>query len=65
MKAITSVKHKLPLLNPCWLFQIIFFSITCLEMASERICSIIFLETEVRLTGLYFPTVSFFFLKVE
>ena len=64
MKAIRSVKHNLPLLNPCWLFPIIFLSIMCLEVASERICSIIFLETEVRLTGLYFPTVSLFLKMV-
>lgn len=53
MKAIRSVKHRLPLLNPCLLFPIIFLSVMCLEMASERICSIIFLEAEGRLTGLY------------
>lgn len=63
MKAVMSVKHKLPLLKPCWLFLIIFLSIVCLEMASE-ICSIIFLGTKVRLTGLYFPTVPLFFLKM-
>lgn len=54
----------MPLLNPCWLFPIIYLFIMSLEMASERIFSIIFLETEVRLTGLYSPTISLFLLKM-
>lgn len=53
------VKHKSPLLNPCWLFLSIFLSVLCLKMVSERFCSIIFLETELRLTGQsFFPESS-------
>lgn len=31
-----------------------FFSFMCLEMASRKICSVTFLETEVKLTSLQF-----------
>lgn len=50
LQAIKSVKHKLSLLNPCWLFLSIFLSIWCLKMVSERTCSMIFLETEAVLS---------------
>lgn len=64
LQAIKSVKHKSSLLNPCWLFISILLPILCLKMDSERICSKIFLETEVRLTDLYFPRVFLFFLMM-
>lgn len=59
-----SVKHDLSLVNPCWLFPVTCF--IWLAMAPWRMCSIIFLETEVTLMCLKCPE-SFFnpFLQME
>jgi len=46
------VRHDLPLVKPCWLCQITSLLFMCLSMVLRRICSIILLGTEVRLTGL-------------
>jgi len=49
-KATGLVRHDLPLVKPCLLSQITFLSSKGLSIASRRICSMIFPDTEVRLT---------------
>lgn len=58
-------QHGLPLVNLCWLFPTTFFSFLCLERCSKKIHSMIFLRTDVRLTGLRSPGSPFWpFLKM-
>lgn len=57
--AIILVKHDLPLVNPCCLFSVTFFSIIRPKMTSKRIFSVIFWGTELRLSGLHFSGASF------
>ena len=51
-KATRLVRQDLPLEKPCWLSHITSLSSMCLNIASRRICSMIFPGTEVRLTGI-------------
>ena len=50
------VRHNLPLGKPCWLSPITSLFSMCLHLSivSRRICSMILLGTEVRLTSLQF-----------
>lgn len=62
--AVKLVKHDFPLAYLCWLFTITFLSFTCAEMDYFKTCSIILLETEMRLTGPWVPcTLLSFFVK--
>lgn len=62
--AVRLVWHGLPLVNPCWLFPTT-FSFLCPETCSKRTRSMIFLGTDVRVTGLWSPGSSFqAFLKM-
>lgn len=54
-KAIGSVKHDFPFIDPCWLFLATSLSLMCFQMVSSSIYSIIFPGIEVRLAGLLFP----------
>lgn len=54
-KAIGSVKHDFPFIDPCWLFLATSLSLMCFKMVSSSIYSIIFPGIEVRLAGLLFP----------
>lgn len=51
-KVVRLVGYELPLINLCWLFPASSLSLRWLKMASRRLCSITFLWTEIRLTGL-------------
>ena len=51
-EATRLVRHDLPLVKSCWLSQITSLYCMCLNIASRRMCSMIFPGTEVRLTGL-------------
>lgn len=57
-----SVGHDLCFPNPWWLSPVIFLPFTCLVMVSRRIC---FMDTEVRLTGLAFPSSSLPLVKIN
>ena len=46
------IRCDLPLGKPCWLSLIISLFSMCLSIISRRICSMMLLGTEVRLTGL-------------
>ena len=45
-------RHDLPLVKLCCLSHITSLSLMCLNVSSRRICSMIFLGTEVRLRSL-------------
>lgn len=47
--------NQFGLVNTCWLFAITFMSFMCLDVASQRICSITFPGTKIRQTRLSFP----------
>lgn len=52
-------KQDLSFLNSCWPGLILLLSCTCCTMALEMVCSMMFLNTKVRLTGLKFCRPSF------
>ena len=58
-KATRLVKQDLPLIKSCWLSQITSLSRMSLNIASRRICSMIFPGTDIRLTSVQFPRSSF------
>ena len=64
-KATKLVRQVLPLVKACWLSYIRSLSFVCLSTASGNKCSMIFLGTEVWLTGWQFPGSFLPFLKMD
>lgn len=47
-KVVRLVRHNLHMVHPCWLFPVTFPSFVCLDMASRKTGSMIFLATEIK-----------------
>lgn len=68
-KVVRLVKHGFPLVNPCWLLLITFFSSTCLEMTTRMTCSRDGREAgqawQFKQTGLMFQTETGLILQLQ
>lgn len=58
-------RHDLPLVKPCWLLPITSLFCVCFSTDLSLMHSMILLDTQMRLDGLWILSSSFYFFKIE